>query len=262
VLVEPVYAFAEAGSTVKVDCLDSIVPAQESAIVACGPAGGNLTAAPADVFVNAGLGDWHLKPGSPAVDGAATALAAGESATDLDGNPRLLDGNGDCIARADRGAYELTGFEAACPTPQPQPQPQPPVGTQPTDPAPVLNRVSLSRAAFATKGKKKGTKIRFRLSEKATVTMTVERVLAGRRKGKKCVAPTRKNRKAKKCTRYAKRGTLTFTARAGDNAIAFAGRLGKTTLPPGTYRARLRAKDATGKTSAERTFTFRVVAAK
>jgi len=119
IFVEPIYTFVEAGSTVHVDCIDSVVPLQQSATVACGD--GNAESNPASVFANAVGGDYTPKPGSVAIDGAAGALAAGESTTDLAGAPRLLDGNGDCIARADRGAFELTGHETACPAPAPSP---------------------------------------------------------------------------------------------------------------------------------------------
>jgi hypothetical protein len=51
--------------------------------------------------------DYHLQDGSPAIDAAfSPALAAGESATDLDGQPRIQDGNGDGIAARDMGAFE------------------------------------------------------------------------------------------------------------------------------------------------------------
>jgi hypothetical protein len=52
--------------------------------------------------------DYSLLPGSPLVDaGDPAALASGESATDLDGQPRIADGNGDCSPRRDMGALEI-----------------------------------------------------------------------------------------------------------------------------------------------------------
>jgi PKD domain len=52
--------------------------------------------------------DYHLRSDSPLVDaGDPAGLAAGESSTDASGQPRVVDGNGDCSARRDIGAYEF-----------------------------------------------------------------------------------------------------------------------------------------------------------
>ena len=50
-------------------------------------------------------GDYRLLPGSPAID-AGNNAAPQIPAADLDGNPRIADGNGDGTARIDMGAYE------------------------------------------------------------------------------------------------------------------------------------------------------------
>jgi hypothetical protein len=53
------------------------------------------------------LGDFSLRPGSPAIDSSySPPLAADESPTDLAGNPRVVDGNGDGVAARDMGAFE------------------------------------------------------------------------------------------------------------------------------------------------------------
>lgn len=79
---------------------------------ATGNSEGNTSSAPAALFADGPGGDWRLRANATARDrGASTALAAGESATDLAGAPRVLDSNRDCLARRDQGAYELTGAE-------------------------------------------------------------------------------------------------------------------------------------------------------
>ena len=133
---------ASEGSGVgQITCLFSDAPSQaESAgadFVSCpANAAGNSSSGPGALFV-AGA-DWHLLPGSPAIDGGSPApLAAGESATDLDANPRLADGNLDCLARHDKGAYELTGQSAPCP---------------PVNQAPVVRGFSLTNKVFRAAG--------------------------------------------------------------------------------------------------------------
>ncbi len=52
--------------------------------------------------------DPHVGEGSPLIDAESPGgLSAGEPTTDLDGNPRILDGNHDCVFRRDIGAYEF-----------------------------------------------------------------------------------------------------------------------------------------------------------
>jgi hypothetical protein len=82
----------------------------------CGNVSGNSQSTPANLF-RAGASDWQLRaPGSPAIDtGSPAALVPGESTTDPGDHFRILDGNRDCLARRDKGAYEVTGF--GCPLP-------------------------------------------------------------------------------------------------------------------------------------------------
>jgi serine protease len=55
-------------------------------------------------FVNAAVDDYHLAPGSPAIDVGAAATAP---ATDFDGDTRPVDGNADGVAGFDLGAFEF-----------------------------------------------------------------------------------------------------------------------------------------------------------
>jgi hypothetical protein len=64
---------------------------------------GNISADP--LFLSAT--DFHIQWGSPVVD-AGNNSAPNLPTTDFDGNPRVVDGNGDGIAIVDLGAYELS----------------------------------------------------------------------------------------------------------------------------------------------------------
>src|SRR5215213_737092 len=83
--------------------------------------------------------------------------------------------------------------------------------------APQLTALTLTNRTFAVgsaatpvaaraRRAKKGTTFRLTLNEAATVAIAFERSEPGRRKGRKCVKATRKNRKARKCKRRVKRG--------------------------------------------------------
>ena len=104
-----------------------------------------------------------------------------------------------------------------------------------------------------------GTRIRFRLSEAATVRLRFDRVLPGRRRGRRCVAPRRNNRGARRCTRYIRAGaTLRRVGVAGPNVVPFSGRIGRRALRLGRHRLTIEATDTAGN-SAKRTKRFRIV---
>ena len=226
ILVEP--QVSEGAGAGQVLCTATDAPSQDDASgfdrVACasGVAGNSFT--PAGALFAPGS-DWHLVPGSPAADsGSEAPLAAGESGVDLDRNARVADGNRDCAARRDKGAYELGGQAVPCP---------------PANPAPAFRRAWLSHKRFraagagnarrprssARKPAPVGTTFRWRLSEAARVTITISR------KGKRL-------------------GRLSLRARAGQGSKRFDGRLKRKALAPGAYRAVLVARDEAGQASA------------
>ena len=70
---------------------------------------GNIDADPLLAFVD----DGRLMPGSPCIDAGTNTPPGGLPSTDPDGNPRILDGDGDAVAIVDIGTYE---FNPAAPS--------------------------------------------------------------------------------------------------------------------------------------------------
>jgi hypothetical protein len=133
---------------------------------------------------------------------------------------------------------------------------------------PVLSRLALSRRRFrparsgsAISAAARGTRLRYRLSEVATVTVRYERRGTGRRAGGRCRAVTRRNRGRAGCLRWALvRGSARHSGKAGANAFRPTGRLRGRSLRPAVYRLRLSARDAAGNTSRpRRSASFRIV---
>ena len=134
---------------------------------------------------------------------------------------------------------------------------------------PTISRLSMTRRIFAVGPRptalvaaktKEGSAFRYALSERASVTITIEHPKPGRRVGRSCRKPSARLKHRKRCTRYASVGKLTRRAnRAGRKTTRFSGRIGKKALKPGRYRATLRAKDPAGNRSAPKRITFRIV---
>jgi hypothetical protein len=103
-----------------------------------------------------------------------------------------------------------------------------------------------------------GTTFRFALDQPASVSIEIAQSLPGRRSGRRCVKPTRRNARKRRCTRLVKRGTLKRTGKAGANSVAFSGRIGRKALKPGSYRATFTAT-AAGLSSKPVALKFRVV---
>jgi hypothetical protein len=134
---------------------------------------------------------------------------------------------------------------------------------------PILGSLSLTNKVFAVASTvtpiaaaKRGTTLRFRVSEPGTATIAVQRASRGRKRGRKCVAP-RKAPRGRKCTRWRKRATLRRNTASGLNSVPFSGRVGAggitRRLAPGRYRFRVIARDVAGNKSDPASVRFRVV---
>ncbi|HEV2784973.1 MAG TPA: hypothetical protein VGV67_01185, partial [Solirubrobacteraceae bacterium] len=118
-------------------------------------------------------------------------------------------------------------------------------------PAPSLQRLTIVPRRFAAarsgastrtvRRRGAGTRVSYRVDMAAQIRFTVQRVRAGRLRGTgrsaRCVAVTRRNRRASPCTRYVPvRGSFSRSARAGVSSFYFTGRLGGRRLARGPYR--------------------------
>jgi hypothetical protein len=105
-----------------------------------------------------------------------------------------------------------------------------------------------------------GTQVSYRVSEAGRAKFTVERAAKGRKKGRRCVAPTTKNRKAHRCTRYLRlKGSFSRTSKSGLNRFRFTGRLRGKKLRPGRYRLAMAVTDAAKNKSKPKRAKFRIV---
>ncbi len=198
----------------------------------------NITNAGGGIFDEAPGREYRLAASSPLIDMGDPAAPQG---LDLDGNPRVADGNDDGIARRDIGAFELQPAMAGPPSGG-GPSGGPAADTK----APLISGFRSTRAAFAVARAAtpraalvaRGTTLRYTLSESARVALKVQR---------------------KRGARYRSVGTLRRSGRSGPNRIGFTGRIGRRALRPGSYRAVMTATDAAGNRSAPKVARFRVV---
>lgn len=264
ILVEaPAATRAGANSTSSVVCTNTEAPSTVQAVtpllgsIACaaGANGNTSTAALAAIFATPGSG-YALNPSWSGVDSVAAgaiALPAGltPSATDVAGSPRVLNAAGTCAPGIqDKGAVELTGRGGVGCGGVVSPPPTPPAAAPaaPTSIAARITKLKLSPKAFAAaakgasiakakaKAKVTGTTVSYRNSAAVTTRFTVQRALAGRRKGKTCAKPAPSNKRGKPCTRYSNVGAFTHKDQAGANSFRFTGRVGGRALAAGAYR--------------------------
>jgi hypothetical protein len=104
--------------------------------------------------------------------------------------------------------------------------------------------------------------VRYRLSGDATVTFRVQRArrAKGRVVGRRCVRRTRRNVRARRCTRYRTvRGKFTHVGNEGVNRLRWSGRLRGRRLARGRYRLIARAVNSGGARSQQARARFRIV---
>lgn len=127
-------------------------------------------------------------------------------------------------------------------------------------------RLSPRRFAAAAKGAtvgkvtpRKGTKVRYTVSENAQARFTVSKARVGRRVRGECRKLTAHNRRARRCTRYVRlRGRIVLDAVQGKNRFGFTGRWGGKTLRPGRYKLIATTTDARGIVGKPKVARFRI----
>lgn len=91
------------------------------------------------------------------------------------------------------------------------------------------------------KGAPRGSTFLYSLSTAATVRIDIFQRQPGRSVGGKCVKPSPRLRKKRKCTRSVLKGSITRRAAVGSNKTPFSGRIGRRALNPGQYQAKISA---------------------
>jgi hypothetical protein len=141
----------------------------------------------------------------------------------------------------------------------PPPDTTPPSVTSYSLSATTFRAASSGGSVIARKRPPIGTRVKFALSEAATMTFTVKRVLPGRKRAGRCEKPSKRNRRGKKCTRLVSKGSFKVAGVAGANSFKFTGRLKGRKLAPGSYKLIARAKDAAGNKSRTSARSFKIV---
>lgn len=127
-----------------------------------------------------------------------------------------------------------------------------------TSPA-VLETPTLSKTKFPSTGSSRGTTISLTSDEAGTATIKFYKATKGKRSGKKCAKRSKRLAKKKNCTRWVKvRGSISSPVVAGQNSIAFSGRVDGKALAPGKYKMEIVVVNAVGLTSSPVTKTFTI----
>jgi streptogramin lyase len=167
-------------------------------------------------------------------------MTTGGDVTELDGlspgsGPRFIAaGPGNTLwvsLETSKKVARITGVVAPPPA-----LPSPPAGPSGDSLAPTIQGLALSPEAFRV-GRR--AKLRYRLSEDASVRLVIRRVRSRKRHSHRA-------------------GTLTRTGVQGRNVVRFSGRIGRRPLRPGRYRLIATARDGAGNVSRPKRATFRI----
>jgi hypothetical protein len=125
----------------------------------------------------------------------------------------------------------------------------------------ALTGLKQSHRTWAEKKRKHGppvgTKFTFTLNAQATVALTFTTKSTGRKPKRKCVAPIKKNKKARHRTSTRTVGSLSVTRPAGKDSVVFSGRVGRRKLTAGKYEVTVTAKSSTGTSHEALSFTIK-----
>jgi hypothetical protein len=178
-------------------------------------------------FTN-GLGDGQTAPGA-STSSPQELLVQAVVEPDADG-----DGFGD--ETQDGCPADPTRQTPPCSTGPTNPNGNPPPTT--TSVAPVVSAQAVVPASFRLGSL---ARIRFRLSEAAKYNLLFDRILPGRKRGKRCVLQSRLVRTGPRCSVYVRRASILGTGQAGLNTLGFRGRVAGKALPLGRYRLTIEA---------------------
>lgn len=112
------------------------------------------------------------------------------------------------------------------------------IATSPLPPS-VLGITKVSPKSYTLKKGKQGITVNYSLTRDAFVVVVVQKSAAGRRSGKKCAKPSKKNKKGKRCTRWLNLSSHSFAGTAGANTFKFDGKVHRKRASAGNYRLTL-----------------------
>lgn len=165
----------------------------------------------------------------------------------LSGGPRYIAAGpgGTLWVSEEQGARiaEITGLEA--------PAPAPPVVSLPL---PALDKTAPRIKTLKVRRKGKTVLISVTLNEAGRIVAAVQKSKPGRWRGGRCVAPTRKLRHAKRCTRRVTVARVRRAAAAGTTTL----RLSAKRFTRGSYRVAVTARDAAGNVSRTHVASLRI----